>query len=141
MAPAPVILELKSELQSIEQLIQDLLQRQSVLVSQLACLEPVDNQRPLAPDPTAVTSDGPGLNSTPWSSCGPGPKALLSHQRHLALGLAILFISPPRRKRPRFSQPQKSVPLGICFSILFSIFTATLFYYCSSPLSHSPASI
>lgn len=47
-----------------------------------------------------------GLSPPSCTQCGPGPKALLSHQRHLALRLAILFISPPRHKRPHFSQPQ-----------------------------------
>ncbi|KAL7381999.1 hypothetical protein ABVT39_014738 [Epinephelus coioides] len=169
-APAMVIAELKSELQSIEQLIQDLLQRQSVLVSRLACLESVDNQRPLAPDPTAITSDGPGLLllrtlkkylfpsvthltsatmiflfqtfSPPWRfplGLSPPPHARSAAQvrkRSSPVRVTSPSDSPSSSSAPPgwgFPTAPKPVPLGVCFSVLFSLY--------SSPLSHSPTSV
>ncbi|KAJ8381305.1 hypothetical protein SKAU_G00020830 [Synaphobranchus kaupii] len=56
MAPSEIA-ELKTELRSIEQLIEDLLQWQSVLCSRLSCLEPADSQRPLASYAAVATTD------------------------------------------------------------------------------------
>ncbi|KAL7396223.1 hypothetical protein ABVT39_002473 [Epinephelus coioides] len=75
MAPAAEIVELKSELRSLEQLIDDLLQRQSVLCSRLARLEPEANLQPLAPAPTVAATKVPGPSSTSsWSFVVRGTK-------------------------------------------------------------------
>ena len=57
MASLAEVAELKGELQSIEQLIEDLLQQQTELCSWLTSLESVGSQRPLALAAAATHAD------------------------------------------------------------------------------------
>ncbi|KAL7402291.1 hypothetical protein ABVT39_012672 [Epinephelus coioides] len=59
MAPTAEIVELKSELQSIERQIDELLQRHSVLCYQLASLEPGDTQRFLVSNAGSISASSP----------------------------------------------------------------------------------
>ncbi|KAL7383709.1 hypothetical protein ABVT39_016286 [Epinephelus coioides] len=72
MAPTTEFTDLKTELQSIEHLINQLLQQQSVLCSRLATFKaPPDTQRSPAPAAVvaAVPVDVPGSTSTPSWAC------------------------------------------------------------------------
>ena len=63
MAPLVEVAELKGELRFIEWLIEDLLQRQTELCSQLTSLESAGSQWPLASPAAATHADFPGLTS------------------------------------------------------------------------------
>lgn len=71
MAPTTEFTDLKPELQSIERLINELLQRQSMLCSQLAMLESPDTQRSPAREAIAAAAPDnvPSSTSTPSWAC------------------------------------------------------------------------
>lgn len=71
MAPTTEFTDLKPELQSIERLINELIQRQSMLCSQLAMLESPDTQRSPAREAIAAAAPDnvPSSTSTPSWAC------------------------------------------------------------------------
>ncbi|KAL7406534.1 hypothetical protein ABVT39_021764 [Epinephelus coioides] len=83
MAPsAAEVTEMRAELRSIEQLIEDLLQQQSKLCSRLPYLKPAGNQRTLAADAAAGAAEVPGSPS----SC-PSCSSVVKGNRRLSLPL------------------------------------------------------
>ncbi len=113
MAPTAENMEQKTELQSIERLIEDLLQQQSVLCFRLASLEPVDTQRSLVLDAEAASADVPGLNSTPlWSAIVKGTKKL-SLPLYDSFGISFNDIT-----LSNFFSPCRSLPLNQSLPLL-----------------------
>ena len=75
MAHKIEVVELQTELRSIERLINDLLQRQAALCSRLESLERVDNEWPFASDVAAASTVVHCLSSSPsWSTVVKGKR-------------------------------------------------------------------
>lgn len=121
MAPSETIsvetVELKSELRSIERLIEELLQRQSDLCSRLARLEPLVDQTPWTAAPSAVPPDVPGPSSPlppTWTSIVQGTNRLsfpLYDPPDVDIPLSNFF--SPLAELPDHSPPQPADRLTV----------------------------
>ncbi|KAL7370800.1 hypothetical protein ABVT39_011482 [Epinephelus coioides] len=101
MAPSTKAAALKNELRSIEQLIEDLLQQQTVLSSQLASLKPAGSQLPRVSTAMTAAVSGPGSSAT-WALVVKGRKRLslpLSHSLFTAPPHGVDRVLPATRKR------------------------------------------